>query len=960
MASDQSLAAYVAFILVILCPVCVFIVFFYAEPGFPWHSYITLIMGFYAAFGILLMIPIDIAVVISDRSSTSTGHDTDYDYHVNTLSDVYNTFFTVVLVMGSVVLVFEEYYNTDGYFTVGGKLWSAFKRMCFDLFVPMVVGLIILGILIGQKVVSSNADALKLAAIIVTNTMYELFLMFLLGYALVEFPRWIWSQSNIDGYLLKTQTKAAQQFKDISEAQLNVSLCVSDVLKTKTAITAYGDPALNAAMEVLIADCPPEFRSDRQGKVAADKKGKITVDSLAQLRTRLNVLKDAYKMAQAKVEGTKLLSYNLEDLAAAKNNPAAQVIHWSVTDKDSTPNEYFWHVRAKPILLKFLALLCGGLSFLSFLGVVCSMQGVSNNVSPYFDAVHSDSASTADRCVFVFLTFGYTIYITTWAIFEIKLGAAYELVPGRTTPEALSFNVRMVARLAAPLAFFYLGWIAENGIRTGSWTSNDAPITTYLQNVTVSNGTTSITFLQNTTTTAISMPSAFSKFYQLENVSSVQEVFGTIFPIILYIVLGLFVLNIFNRILVFLKLDNYQFGAQIITDEQLREGKRQLQRHKASTIRRFRRGELKTLISTLTGKRGENEEKGGCCSSICSVFFAKSSTNRETISSNSDVVAESQPTVQEPSGLSGLIERKGGFSLGGSSWKEIYAEVRSPGFLHFYKDKKAADQNRFNDPSRNSDPQITIVDLRSVVDFAVPEKKNKDNLELELVTATESIRLKFRSVADVEKWKKGLAEWKDFNMDYGLAPAADPELGRSSVNVKQKESNTATNPLIRSSAPVTNDLESIHIEEDEEDHKGVKPLIRGSSQKKESVNATASKHISIGDDKPEMLEGWLEKKGNGKMVGGDWQKRFVKIDEGTGTLVYSKSSDPKDKPSGQIDLKFVKDITPYDKSGKADSSRFNVDVGDKVYKFKAQSEVEGKRWIDGLHAWRDYFLMNMT
>ncbi len=98
---------------------------------------------------------------------------------------------------------------------------------------------------------------------------------------------------------------------------------------------------------------------------------------------------------------------------------------------------------------------------------------------------------------------------------------------------------------------------------------------------------------------------------------------------------------------------------------------------------------MKTLISTLTGKRGENEEKGGCCSSICSVFFAKSSTNRETISSNSDVVAESQPTVQEPSGkysylllrsvfnltvftgLSGLIERKGGFSLGGSSWKEM-------------------------------------------------------------------------------------------------------------------------------------------------------------------------------------------------------------------------------------------------------------------------------------------------
>ncbi len=89
------------------------------------------------------------------------------------------------------------------------------------------------GILLGQHVVSANTDALKLAAIIVTNTVYEAFLMFLLGYSLYEFPRTIWAQSNLEGYLLQTQMKAASQFKDISEAQLSVSLAVSDVLKTK-------------------------------------------------------------------------------------------------------------------------------------------------------------------------------------------------------------------------------------------------------------------------------------------------------------------------------------------------------------------------------------------------------------------------------------------------------------------------------------------------------------------------------------------------------------------------------------------------------------------------------------------------------------------------------------------------------------------------------------------------------
>lgn len=61
-----------------------------------------------------------------------------------------------------------------------------------------------------------------------------------------------------------------------------------------------------------------------------------------------------------------------------------------------------------------------------------------------------------------------------------------------------------------------------------------------------------------------------------------------------------------------------------------------------------------------------------------------------------------------------------------------------------------------------------------------------------------------------------------------------------------------------------------------------------------------------------------------------------------------------------IDLKVVKDITPYEKGGKEDYTRFNVDLEDKMYKFKVNSQGEGKRWVDGLNEWRDYFLMNMA
>ena len=60
--------------------------------------------------------------------------------------------------------------------------------------------------------------------------------MFLLGYGLVQYPRHLWMQSNLDYYLLRTQMRASSDFKAIGESQLNVSLVVADVMKTKAEV----------------------------------------------------------------------------------------------------------------------------------------------------------------------------------------------------------------------------------------------------------------------------------------------------------------------------------------------------------------------------------------------------------------------------------------------------------------------------------------------------------------------------------------------------------------------------------------------------------------------------------------------------------------------------------------------------------------------------------------------------
>lgn len=106
--------SYIGIIYPFLLLLSIVIVIYYAEPDFPWHSYITCTIGYFSSFGILLLVPIDISAIVIARRSTSSVLSSGYDYYISHLSQAYSTFFTLVLILGSVVLVFEEYYNTDG------------------------------------------------------------------------------------------------------------------------------------------------------------------------------------------------------------------------------------------------------------------------------------------------------------------------------------------------------------------------------------------------------------------------------------------------------------------------------------------------------------------------------------------------------------------------------------------------------------------------------------------------------------------------------------------------------------------------------------------------------------------------------------------------------------------------------------------------------------------------------
>jgi len=686
--SKSDIDSYLGTIFPFLLVLCFFIVYHYAERGhgFPWHTSITCVICYFISLGIILLVPIDIATVIVDRQSTLSGSDPTYNANSAEISKAYSSFFVMVIVFAQVVMVFQEYYNCEGHFTILSRLWNAFLIMLRDLVLAAIVGAIILGILVHYKVMPSDGAALQLTAVIVTNTIYEFFLMFLLGYGLIEFPRRWWLDANLDGMLLRTQIKAASDFADIRNDQSNMSIEYANAQKTndKLQSTPGVSKTLLDAMSTILQELPTEgFSATRSGEVAYDKKFKppqITIRSLAALRTRINYCRTQYRMSLSKVEKTKLLAYHLEDLMDAKkrNTPGepgfdgVQRVNWSLTARTSTTFEYQWHLNYRPWLLRFMAGLWALLSIFSFIGVVGSFNGVNVESTPYFQAVHNSGASTGSIVMFVFVTFGYTVYITFWSLFQMRLGGLMELVPGETTPLSLSFNARMIARLAAPLVFFYLGWLAENGCTTQNpeWTYNQAPAGS----------------------DPIEMTSSFADFYQLQQVAFIRRSFGTIFPSILIVFIVMVVTDFYNWLCVKCGASWAQFGIPRVTAEQEREGKRRLVDDKKKTLNAARRKRMLSFLMHSTrgagGQGGEADDRdgsdggsGGGGGGLLSYLWGPSKSLALSEHNEELAVEEGggrKPAmagvtavrdITPPAALGGMVEVKGAGRVF-SSWKE--------------------------------------------------------------------------------------------------------------------------------------------------------------------------------------------------------------------------------------------------------------------------------------------------
>jgi hypothetical protein len=465
---------------------------------------------------------------------------------------------------------------------------------------------ILFGILIATQVIKPDFNGVFLTSILITNTIWMIFLMLILGYGLLMYPIDFWNRGNYELRLNKIQHEIAEEFENVAHSYSDIFTCISNIKQTEREINLNSKQYtyLLEPLEILKHDMPIDIELNTNlGNVIINKQNNdITVGSLANFREKLFWSNCIFTSSQGRLNALQNKAYFLEDIIEARGDMAdidSQIegyrhINWSFKQK-STHVEYLWYTLIKPFLYKVIGLVFAFLSICSYCCIISTIKGVPYKISPYFDIVNLNNIKPQVITLFSFITIGYTFFVIKWSLFEMKFFKSLRFINNKGTwTIPMSVNSRIFGSLACPFIFVYLGWLHENGI------NNDKSLST-----------------------------VFSNFYQMKAIPILGNPTNAFFPILLIIVSLLTSINMLNRCLASIKCSNFQFGISDISQNLLEEGKTKLLKRKKMIKRAY-----KQSLQKLNENINHSKKKNGLMDFV--VGFSKQSKFHSNMSFISD------------------------------------------------------------------------------------------------------------------------------------------------------------------------------------------------------------------------------------------------------------------------------------------------------------------------------------
>ena len=229
--------------------------------------------------------------------------------------------------------------------------------------------------------------------------------------------------------------------------------------------------------------------------------------------------------------------------------------------------------------------------------------------------------------------------------------------------------------------------------------------------------------------------------------------------------------------------------------------------------------------------------------------------------------------------------------------------------------------------------------LSLIIQMSLVTSGTRDDVELTLDFGDDKVTFRLRTLAEAERWRKVLGEWKEFSILGASRQRATSFGGDAADDTGAAAAGGKTRSVSTDLAAITFDEVATSAASPQSPAPkrsgGFGGMFGRGKDKEETAmdrltKASGSSSGGGSSSKPKPLEGYLERKHNIGLSGGlasEWQKMFCRIDEATTSLTYFKAGN-LNSPAGSIDLKMANSIDGYSKGSREDQARFNIDMGD--------------------------------
>lgn len=427
----------------------------------PIYALVNTWIGWFFAFVIVLLLPLDVAMSTHDSCKSDADDDNSGDQpwinlDCEVLTTIWRIIYWTTFALCWTAFPILQSYSYAGEFTPLDRFRAALKENLLLYVILFAIGAVLITIIAIQR--GFGFDEIVAIAIAGSNAWGLLLLMCMLGYGLVEIPKVLWRHSDKQKLLAYYQFRAAVLKERYDKARKHKDQTLRLVKKYSEKITQR-DP-FRPYIDQIITKCGPEYKELTYGEGSVE----LTYSKLVKLHCKVMSTEHKAIATQSMYETLLEKAFALEDVIKSASSMHSEFsVRWSFRPRRDPSQrfatvlnaiEYFWRVYGERIALKALSILL----------VAFSVSVVWSEVFFWVDAVDLSIFSWLFKWntrfeiqwFFALLPLLYICICAYWSLFRFKLFNLYQLIPHSSDASSLLFNVMYISRLTAPIAYNFL------------------------------------------------------------------------------------------------------------------------------------------------------------------------------------------------------------------------------------------------------------------------------------------------------------------------------------------------------------------------------------------------------------------------------------------------------------------------------------------------------------------------